>query len=197
MNFIGFTAKAQHDSPANTIDSVSVNMRTRMNNQDKPNFPDNSHSPHKAWVRSAILPGLGQVYNGQWWKVPFIYTGFGLLIKSMVDNRNNYHLYYNEAEARLNGTTRNPKFKGFSGGYNDFINAANNADRNFQISVLGFVAVWGINCVDAYISAKFIHSYSVDNNLSFKVSPSTITQPAYAVNNSSPIAPGLKLSLTL
>ncbi|HCN83771.1 MAG TPA: hypothetical protein DIT07_09125, partial [Sphingobacteriaceae bacterium] len=32
--------------------------------------------PHTAVVRSAILPGLGQIYNKRWWKVPFIYGGF-------------------------------------------------------------------------------------------------------------------------
>ena len=33
------------------------------------------HSPTKAMWMSAVLPGLGQVYNKQAWKIPIIYAG--------------------------------------------------------------------------------------------------------------------------
>ncbi len=33
-------------------------------------------NPKRAGLYSAILPGLGQVYNRQYWKVPVIYAGF-------------------------------------------------------------------------------------------------------------------------
>ena len=34
------------------------------------------HSPKKAALLSAIIPGTGQIYNGSWWKTPFVYAGF-------------------------------------------------------------------------------------------------------------------------
>jgi len=37
-------------------------------------------TPKKALLRSAILPGLGQAYNKQYWKIPIVYAGFGALI---------------------------------------------------------------------------------------------------------------------
>lgn len=36
------------------------------------------HSPARAAYLSAVLPGLGQVYNKKWWKVPVIYAGFAV-----------------------------------------------------------------------------------------------------------------------
>ncbi|MFW5761549.1 MAG: DUF5683 domain-containing protein [Cyclobacteriaceae bacterium] len=32
--------------------------------------------PLKAALLSAVLPGLGQAYNGSYWKIPIIYAGF-------------------------------------------------------------------------------------------------------------------------
>ena len=46
-------------------------------------------NPKKASRLSAILPGLGQVYNKQYWKVPVIYGGYAVIghyIKFNIDN---------------------------------------------------------------------------------------------------------------
>jgi Family of unknown function (DUF5683) len=36
------------------------------------------YNPRKALLYSAIMPGMGQVYNKKYWKLPLVYGGFGV-----------------------------------------------------------------------------------------------------------------------
>ena len=40
---------------------------------------------------SVVFPGLGQVYNRKYWKVPFVYAGFGGIIYSVNFNTSKYN----------------------------------------------------------------------------------------------------------
>ena len=42
---------------------------------------------------AAALPGLGQIYNRKYWKVPFVYAGFGALGYAVTFNTKNYNSF--------------------------------------------------------------------------------------------------------
>jgi signal peptidase I len=166
--------------------------------------PDSLHSPHKAVIRSLIIPGWGQVYNHHWWKVPLIYTALGLLGDAYVFNEGYYQQFLALAKSREHGTAIAPGTKY----YNDYILYANVPDqtiydandsyrRDRDLSIMGFVAFWGIQMVDAYIDAKFQHSYTMDTDFSLRIDPTILNQQnMLAQGFNGPIVPGLKLSLT-
>lgn len=52
--------------------------------KEKKYYPDSPHKSHTAVVRSLMLPGLGQLYNHRWWKIPIIYGGLGFLGSAVV-----------------------------------------------------------------------------------------------------------------
>ncbi len=167
-------------------------------------YPDSNHSPRKAVMHSLMVPGWGQAYNRKWWKVPAIYAGLGLLGWAYVFNVN----YFNEATAvsryRQQGVAPNPGDPYYQTyiDYQPYTTTAINdaiigARRNRDMSAFGFVGVWAIQMVDAYIDAKYKHSYDMNDKLSIKVKPGLINTPIYAQSFNNSIIPGLKITFTL
>ena len=191
--------KNKKDSLNRVKDSVTSKRYYPKITKEKTYHPDSLHSPHKAVMRSLMIPGWGQLYNHRWWKVPLIYGGLGLLGDVVVFNQKNYKEFLKEAllrEKGIVGTSQNdPLLVTVSN--DDVVTYTNLYRRNRDLGILGFLGGWGIQMIDAYIDAKFIHSYSMDNNLSFKVSPGTIGQPMYALNTSTMFIPAVKITFTL
>ena len=172
--------------------------------KEKVFHPDSLHSPHTAVIRSLIIPGWGQAYNHRWWKIPVIYGGLGLLGAAIIFNNTNYTEFLALSKYREHGVVPGAKDPYYAE-YNLYANQSDQSlydatdayRRNRDLSILGVVGVWGINCIDAYIDAKFMHSYTVDNNLSMKVTPTMLNQPVFALNSVSSFTPALKITFTL
>lgn len=207
--FFSFTAMAQQPDTLKTknkTDSLNRHQDKLTSKPFKPSVtprkektyhPDSTHLPHTAVMHSLMLPGWGQVYNHQIWKVPLIYAGLGALGYSIYYNHSLYISYERQAKALRNGEPGLSKYAGYSGGETTFENAANAQNRNFQLSILGLAAAWGINIIDAYIQAKFQHSYTMDNNFGLKITPGLVPPAVYASNNIGTFTPVLKLTFVL
>ena len=63
----------------------------------------NMLAPSKAAFYSAVLPGLGQIYNKKYWKVPLVYGALGTTIYFYISNNNKYHAYRDAYKRRLEG----------------------------------------------------------------------------------------------
>ena len=48
----------------------------------------NVYNPGKAALRSAIIPGWGQIYNKKYWKLPIVYGALGITGYIFFDNIN-------------------------------------------------------------------------------------------------------------
>lgn len=149
------------------------------------------HSPFKATIMSTALPGLGQIYNGKWWKVPIIYGAFGGLIYSSVFNdlkcrtfRSAYLLRVDDDPATVDE---------FDGVYSD-ANLRELVDfyqRNRDLSLVFTGVFYALNIIDASVDAH-LKDFDVSDDLTLKVRP-TIHQ----VGANQMPAPAIALTLRL
>jgi len=171
--------------------------------KEKVYHPDTLHSPHTAIMHSIIIPGWGQIYNHSYWKVPVIYGALGALGYYIVWNNTNYLQVLNVSLFREHGTVPAVGSKYYTL-YQTYLNtdvtqlynATDYYRRNRDLCILGVFVAWGVNVIDAYIDAKFMNSYTVDNNLSMQVTPVLMNQQMFAQNYSSSYIPGLKITFT-
>ena len=189
--------KSKKDSLNRVKDSVTSKRYYPKITKEKTYHPDTLHSPHKAVMRSLMIPGWGQLYNHRWWKVPIIYTGMGLLVDGIIFNQQYYSSILTEAKLRERGITegRNQNYAGISD--SDIYSALDSYRRDRDLCILGLVGAWGIQMIDAYIDAKFIRSYTMDNNLSIKISPSVMGQSLYAFSGAGSVIPAVKITFTV
>jgi hypothetical protein len=145
------------------------------------------HSPKKASTYSAIFPGLGQIYNKKYWKLPIVYGAVGGTVYSFLWNQSEFIKARDAYRIRINGTPDqqggiDPFYIPFS---NDQIKA--NRDfyrRNRDLSVVLFLAVYLINILDASVDAHLYH-FNVNDDLDAFVKPNiqmTGLTPAPALN---------------
>ena len=199
--------KTKKDSLQEKRDSVkSKPFVPKINSIPRIYHPDSTHSPTKAWNRSVFVPGWVQVYNHQYWKVPIIYTGLTLLAIMYRYNQNAYsedltlYRYLHTGTSPKLGDKYYNLYNLYSThGVTDVTvgNAVRSYERYRDLAVLLFAASWGIQTIDAYVDAKFQHSYSMDNDFNVGIRPILMNNPVYAQNLSSAFIPGIKLTFTL
>jgi hypothetical protein len=150
------------------------------------------HDPRKATRRSAILPGWGQAYNKQYWKIPLVYGVMAIPVSFYIYNNNYYHKTKYAYEAKLKAFQGDssmlpgidPELKGLQ--RNDLQNYRNSFRRDRDYSILWFVITWALQVVDATVSAHFIN-FDVSDDLSMQIKPQ--------ISNLG--SPGISLALNL
>lgn len=132
------------------------------------------HSPRGALWRAAALPGWGQFYNRQYYKIPFVYAGLvggGFAIRAT----NRQYLLYRHAnlfvvgrQRAAEGEGKNP-YQHFEGAYTRIQNRVGGDLRGRQLrdtrdkfrrwrdlSILGTGLFYALTILDAYVSAHLL-----------------------------------------
>jgi len=141
------------------------------------------HSPKRATIFSAALPGLGQAYNKQYWKIPIVYAGLGTAVYFIVDNTKNFKNFREQLLFEIDG---DPLTINTSGGNEAQLREVTQTYRRWRDwSYIAVGAIYGLQILDANVSAHLFY-FDVDDDLSLMWHPS-IPAPSTA---------GLTLRLT-
>jgi hypothetical protein len=140
------------------------------------------HNPRLATKYSAILPGLGQIYNKQYWKLPIVYGALAIPVATYIYNDDIYNktkFAYAAKFKAQNGDNSDlakidPVLKNLSLGSLQSYRNSFRKDRDY--SVLWFILGWGLNVVDATVSGH-LKEFDVSPNLAISIKP--IVQPQY------------------
>lgn len=155
------------------------------------------HSPKRATIYSAVLPGLGQAYNKKYWKIPFIYAGFGT-IGYFIGWNNGFYGTYKVAYSDLTDT--DPDTDSYLDvlppgydldnptDYNNFKNALSKQSdfyrRNRDLLIIAMAGFYGLNIIDASVDAH-LFDFDISEDLTLNWQPAVKTfekQLVYGAN---------------
>jgi hypothetical protein len=132
------------------------------------------YSPKVAAFRSAVLPGLGQIYNKKYWKLPIVYGGLGISAGVFFYNlswykRTKYAYKVLATQDVANYDKVHPQLRRLvDGGQLETIKYYRDEyRRDIDYSAVFFVLLWGLNVVDAAVDAH-LKAFDVSRDLSFR-----------------------------
>ncbi|MEM6318973.1 MAG: DUF5683 domain-containing protein [Bacteroidota bacterium] len=127
-------------------------------------FKKDYPSPKKA-VLLAIAPGMGQIYNKKYWKLPLVYGALGGVIYAIDFNSKNYNRTLLSLEVKSGTSSEMDPFPNTPRSAVE--SARNSFDKNRQLSWIGLIGFYLISAGDAFVDAH-LKDFSVDDNISFR-----------------------------
>lgn len=169
------------DSILNPAGAESPNIKSR-NKKDKAEkaVEINPLAPSKAAFYSAVLPGLGQVYNKRYWKIPLVWGAIGTGTYAYLYNDDLYDRFRDAFKRRRAGFTDDEfwDLNTTDGVIPTSPNLSNEAlqdaqeryQRDRDLALLITIGLYALNIIDANVDAH-LKQYNVNEELSFRMQP--------------------------
>lgn len=140
------------------------------------------HSARKATIYSAALPGLGQIYNRKYWKVPLVYGGFATFGYFINFNHKEY-IKYRQAYSDIIDTDpntnsylkliTNPRPERMTQYTETLRQYKDSWRRNRDLVVISTAMFYALNIIDASVDAHFFN-FDISDDLTMKWAPGPI-----------------------
>jgi len=204
------SVQAQSVSNDTAFANVSIKADTTITRVRKDSVIKKMHDPRVATRHSVFIPGWGQAYNHQYWKIPLVYIAIGIPTYTFIINT----AYYKETNFAFNALWlatygSNPPAppshsdsaqlyqisdpvvrRRVLSGEIDLVTlqtARNTYRKNREYSIMWFLIAWGLNVADAAVSGH-LRDFNVSDDLSLHISPTFIPEIK---------APGINLVLNI
>ena len=136
---------------------------------------DTGYKPRTAIIRSAILPGWGQITNKKYWKLPLVYGALGTTTYLFFRNIKQFNASRNAYNLAIDGDPTNDDlipqpYYSVKSQPDRIKNFRNEVRQNADYCALLFIFFWGLNVVDAAVDAH-LKMFDVSDNLSLQLNP--------------------------
>ena len=154
-------------------DSTAVKKKIVKEKIEVPQGVYNPLSPSKAAFYSAILPGMGQIYNKKYWKAPIVWGILGGTTYLYIDNNSIYKRYRTAFKLRKAGLQDEFTLIDTAGNTTVLISEAGlesaqkQLRENRDLALLSSVLVYVLQIVEASVNAHLLQ-FNTDDNLTFK-----------------------------
>lgn len=127
-------------------------------------------NPKKAAILSAVLPGLGQIYNGKIWKSAIVYAGFGGITYAFIYNQGQYRSYQQAVNARYDtlASTVDMEYAALNDGMVRSLRDYHR--RNRDICILSYIGLYALNIIDANVDAH-LQEFKINKDLTLRWQP--------------------------
>lgn len=178
----------QLDSSIASSDTISLDEKKilsgKLSKKDveiiKPFVPD----PTRAVWYSALFPGLGQIYNRKYWKLPIVYGGFTATFYAynwntqflkdysqayldIMDNDPNTKSYEDIIPPSMINSYSQDQLKNILKRQKDMFR------RNRDLSIISMLGVYLLSVLDAYVDAQ-LFDFDINPDISMRVEPTVI-----------------------
>ncbi len=149
----------------------------------------------------ALVPGLGQVYNHRWWKLPVVYAALGTTIGFLIYEQRGLNEYGNATNLLLFQPALGTAFPNSALGIRGAGKARSADEITFYLESFrhyrdGFIfytaAAYGLQVLDAIVDAH-LHEFDVSDNLSMHWQPTLL--PVAGPAAGLPLVPGFAIAL--
>jgi len=132
------------------------------------------YNPRKALLYAAVLPGLGQIYNKKYWKLPLVYGGFiglgyGVNFYQKTYKKHKEKLFWNLENGYELDTEKNPEDDPpyTTGGLRTIVDKARR-ERDFFTILMG--GMYLLQIIDAHVDAH-LKEFDLNPNLKVSIQP--------------------------
>lgn len=160
--------QAQSDSTATSIVKVERGVIVGTTQEASEPLFDELHNPKKATLMSVALPGLGQIYNKKYWKVPIIYGGFAAAGYYLNDNLKQIRLYTDAFKAETDGDPDTENGTEYNTTQLESLIDQYKQWRDLSYIALG--AIYVLNIIDASVDAHLFY-FDVSEDISMNIQP--------------------------
>lgn len=167
----------------NSLDTIVLNEDTLTNEkkyskkdsiEQEEVFTYKSLTPKRVAFYSALIPGMGQYKNKQYWKMPIVYVGLGVATYFVIDNQKEYNYYRQIYAGRL--SNKPEAFEEMPEYSMETLRRARDFYRkNMEISIILGVVAYGVQILDALIFAH-LKDFDISDDLSFRIKSSSLNQ---------------------